>query len=225
MMARSWPIERMAPAEVGGASLAYQIRCGGCGGLAYYPLKRGVKKRTPESILQHFRGYGWDVGRTARLDRCPECLKRNPLFQQETKPMTTSQKGPAANVVALKADAPPTMTPADRQIVFARIGDFYSGHGYTQGWTDKKVGADLNVPVAWVREIRDMMFGPEGSNPLLDEFLKGQAAFEREVAIVLESRKQVCEAAERVRRSCDDLSAKARDLDVLKKRVEKEIGR
>lgn len=225
MSAREWPVARLDADADGVAPMAYRIRCGSCGALAYYPLKRGVKRRTPDSIPQHFRGYGWSVGRIARTDRCPECLKRNLLPKQETIPMTTTLKGPAANVVALKAEAPPTMTPADRQIVFARIGDFYAGHGYTQGWTDKKVAADLNVPVAWVREIRDMMFGPEGSNPLLDEFLKSQAEFEREVAIVLESRKQVCEAADRVRRSCDDLSAKARDLDVLKKRVEKEIGR
>lgn len=224
MTGRAFPVDRIGTTDTGNAALGYRIRCT-CGAVCFYPLKRGVKRRTPESIPQHFRSFGWQVGTTGRKDRCPECLKRAAPTPEETETMTTPQKGPAVNVVPLKAEPPPEMSRADRQIVFAKISDHYSGEGYCSGWTDKRVADDLNVPLAWVREIRDQFFGAEGSNPLLDDFLKAKAEFDREYQGVIEMRKRHVEEGAGLRRRFDDLDAKARDLAALAKRVEKEIGR
>lgn len=224
MSARTFPVDRIGTTDTGNAALGYRIRCT-CGAVGFYPLKRGVKRRTPESIPQHFRSYGWQVGTTDRKDRCPECQKRAATTSEETATMTTTQKGTAATVVPLKADPPPEMSRADRQIVFAKISDHYAGDGYCAGWTDKRLADDLNVPVAWVRDVRDQFFGAEGSNPLLDDFLKERAEFDRQYQGVIEMRKRHVEEGAALRRRFDDLDAKARDLSALAKRVEKEIGR
>lgn len=224
MSARTFPVDRIGTTDTGNAALGYRIRCA-CGAVCFYPLKRGVKRRRPESIPTHFRSYGWLVGTTDRKDRCPECQKRAATTPEETATMTTTQKGPVATVVPLKAEPPPEMSRADRQIVFAKISDHYTGEAYCAGWTDKRVADDLNVPLAWVREVRDQFFGAEGSNPLLDDFLKAKADFDREYMGVIEMRKRHVEEGAALRRRYDDLDGKARDLAALAKRVEKEIGR
>ena len=221
MKARAWPTERVETPE--GATMAYRIDCG-CGAVAYYPMKRGVKQRTPESIPQHFRSYGWQVGHTVRKDRCPECMKREPSRTEEKRPMPIEKK-PAANVVPLKADPPPEMSRADRQIVFAKISDVYATNGYVAGWTDRRVAEDLNVPLAWVRDVRDQFFGAEGSNPIIDEFSKAAAAFNAEWLGLMEVRKRHLAEGVSLRNRLDDLDAKAREIASLAKRVEKEIGR
>ncbi|WP_156373882.1 hypothetical protein [Rhizobium sp. Leaf386] len=144
-----------------------------------------------------------------------------------------------------KAEPPKEMTRADRRIVNEKIADVYDdgAERYSLGWTDKRVADDLGVPIAWVREERDRYFGPEGSNPLLDEFLMAQADVAASVALFQADRAalgalvdatisqvkagcaKVTEFADGIRRRGDDLDARLRDLQALARRVEKEIGR
>lgn len=80
---------------------------------------------------------------------------------------------------AVKADPPREMSRDDRRIIFAKIDEIYVGNGYQAPWTDTAVAKDLGVPAAWVAKVRDEMFGPEGSNPEIDNFLKELAGLRK----------------------------------------------
>lgn len=70
----------------------------------------------------------------------------------------------------LRAAQPKQMGIDERRIVYEKIGDVYLDPkiGYSKGWSDKRVADDLGVPPAWVREVRDTLFGPEGSEELVE---------------------------------------------------------
>jgi hypothetical protein len=48
--------------------------------------------------------------------------------------------------------------------------------GYADDWTDKAVAAHLGVPVAWITQVREEMFGPVASNAKIDAQLSEAAA-------------------------------------------------
>jgi hypothetical protein len=219
-----FPIERIDSREDGGAVRAYRITCT-CGASCFYALKRGVQRRPPESISQHFRGYGWQVGTTERKDRCPECLKRLAQPSEETKTMTTPANGAAATSAAPKADPPREMTFTERRIILTQLGEVYGSAAYLPGWTDKRVATELKYPPAWVRQLREENFGPEGSNPTLDEFLQAQAAFAADRNSAQAMAVKHFEKGKELRQLLDALDGKARAMADLAKRVEKEIGR
>ena len=88
------------------------------------------------------------------------------------------------------------------------------------------------VPRAWVTEIRETMYGPEGSNPLYDQFLAAHgeiAALHEELTTLRKDHfalaKRALESGDRVRRRCDDIDGKISELRLLAKRVEREISR
>lgn len=64
-------------------------------------------------------------------------------------------------------EAPRQMGFADRRLIMIKLEEVYLDErtGYVQPWTDQKVATDLNVPRAWVTELREQNFGPIGSNP------------------------------------------------------------
>lgn len=68
-----------------------------------------------------------------------------------------------------KAAMPAEMDKMMRRLVFSRLNELYLDEtkGYSGDWTDAKVAADLQVPVAWVAEVRDADFGPELNAELL----------------------------------------------------------
>ena len=65
--------------------------------------------------------------------------------------------------LSVKAEPPQPMTKEDRRIIFAKIDENYVDEmsGYSGDWNDEKVAKDLNVPRAWVSQIREDNFGPE----------------------------------------------------------------
>jgi len=58
---------------------------------------------------------------------------------------------------------PPEITKEDRRIIFSEIDSHYldETRGYDRDWNDERVAKSLNVPLAWVRNIREDNFGLE----------------------------------------------------------------
>lgn len=114
----------------------------------------------PEGVTARFRSKGWYVSNKEGHDICPSCL--------DARKKVSSKK--ENNVVALKpeiiVEPPREMKREDRRVIFAKIEDVYldETQGYSSGWSDKKVSADLGVPLAWVKAIREENFGSEGHN-------------------------------------------------------------
>ena len=73
---------------------------------------------------------------------------------------------------------PPQMTKEDRRIIFSEIDTHYldETRGYNKDWNDERVAKSLNVPLAWVRTIREDNFGPEKDESVDAEVEKLRAA-------------------------------------------------
>lgn len=236
MRARSFATERID--QGGAAVLAYRIDCACCGAVGYFALKRGGVPRPPRSVVIHFQAEGWRVGAAARKDACPACCRPDPAVRAPLPPVSTGETAmpdphvKTIDLVPAKADAPREPRLEDRRIINLKLSECYGDGGYATPWTDQRVADDLGVPRAWVSEIRETMYGPEGSNPLYDQFLAACAEIATAQDELMTLRKEhfelvkrAQESGDRVRRRCDDLDGKLGELRLLAKRVEKEIGR
>lgn len=96
-------------------------------------------------------------------------------------------------LVTLRADRPldlPAGTPfvertmdrEEKRILFGELDAAYQDaeHGYKPGHTDKTVADALGVPVVWVRQLREEMFGPAEGDKTLKEMA---ALLERQIAL------------------------------------------
>jgi hypothetical protein len=131
-----------------------------------------------------------------------------------------------------RAEPPRTPSIDDRRIITHKLTECYADGGYISPWTDQQVADDLGVPRAWVSEVREFSFGPEGSNPLFDQFLAACAEIQERQGEITEGRKivldmarKVAEEAARLRARCDDFDSKVRDVLAFAKRIEREVGR
>lgn len=241
-LGRTFNEEVIAIGDTGGRALAMKIVCAECGGVAYFPHQTGKTRKPPIAAQQSFQNKGWVVGKGPRKDFCP--IHAAPASRKGRADMAANGTtiDLTANVPA-RAEPPRTPSVDDRRIINLKLTECYADGGYVAPWTDQRVADDLSVPRAWVSEVREFSFGPEGSNPLFDQFLAAQAEFATDWRALGTARAEMCNAAVEadaqvkaasrkisdlaadVRRRCDDLDGKARDLSALAKRVEREIGR
>lgn len=231
---RTFPEVPIVRGEV--RAMAMQITCAHCGAVEFYAFQNGVKRKPPIAARQAFQGRGWSVGSGPRKDFCP--LHAAPASRRE-KDMSgsilpkSSVAGPSpvaicrvgAEMTQPKAEPPRQMTREDRQIIHAKLSDVYDKGSYLTPWTDARVASDLGVPRAWVSEIRDLMFGPENSNPAFDEFLTRVSDLKMAIARLDENEKAIADALAVARRQREKLLAEAEELRLLQKRIEKELGR
>lgn len=201
MNGRSFPIERID--KDGNHCLAAKIECCQCEAVAFSSSRGGLN---PKAHEQHFRGLGWSVGNGPRRDMCPECQKRKPnLKVVKMEP-------------AHKAEAPREMSREDRRIITSKLDDVYLDGKYSTPWTDAAVARDLGVPRAWVSEVRDQFFGPEGSNPEFDDFLI-------KAAPVIADLRNLHKSVHAQLEQCRAMTTRVEELERMGRRIEKEIGR
>lgn len=232
MKPRTFETERIE--REGVPLLAYRVTCSGCGAVSYFALKRGGVPRPPPSIIVHFEKEGWFVGASPRKDACPHC--RRPSAPRAVAKETITMPVPKT-IHLVASNAPRAAEPRapsldEKRLINMKLAEVYADGGYVTPWTDQRVADDLGVPRAWVTEIREGFYGPEGSNPLFDKYLAECADLVRHHAEITEERKalgelvrRATEAAAKVRTRCDELDGKIRDVQALGKRVERELGR
>lgn len=75
---------------------------------------------------------------------------------------------------------PPQMTKEDRRIIFGEIDSHYldETRGYEMDYNDGRIAKSLDVPLAWVRTIREDNFGPERGEVVNEEIEKIQKAID-----------------------------------------------
>ena len=183
---------------------AYRIVCAKCRAQDKVSSNRHLP---PDAVSRMFRVRGWSVSdRNRHHHLCPECVSgvKKPRIVQ----MSVAKPAPPAKKVA---DAPPSMTRDDRRIIFAKLNEVYVDEkvGYSQSWSDQRVANDLSVPRAWVTEIREENFGPDGAS----EEVRGVVAQAR--ALVEETRKHI-DDIERTRQAIDDLSKRIAVIETTK---------
>ena len=209
---------------------AYAITCNGCGKQEKIISSKPSGNLPVDLIAKKFGERGWNVGSRVREDRCPECVEQLKLSRKkEPAPVVRMPEMPKslplmpvvlASVAAVsstppKADTPPAMEKEDRRIIFSEIDSHYLDEtkGYSDGWTDARIATGLNVPLAWVREIREANFGPEIGTSVTEDLKKMQAAIEKGGKIV----KRMDDFAEQFEKS---LSSFRKAYEVIKKEAD-----
>lgn len=147
----------------------YQAVCGHCGVRAQVPVNSFRSSSSGEKEIdfttKKFRERGWKIGNSESQNRCPACFAsaRNAVAKRKE----AAVESPVIPIHA-KADDPKPMGRDDRRIIFEKLNEVYADEktGYSPGWTDSKVADDLGVPRAWVKQVRDEMFGPEGNEEI-----------------------------------------------------------
>lgn len=133
----------------------------------------------PDAVSSKARRAGWKVGRGPSRDRCPthaRHTRENEVNDAAKLPERTRQvldthavaKDGVVTMLAERANVPTEPAPPrvmdrdERRIVFGELDAAYQDaeHGYKAGHTDKSVAEALGVPVVWVRQLREEMFGP-----------------------------------------------------------------
>jgi hypothetical protein len=145
----------------------YSFICSSCGTTDRVgPVPYG-QNAAQSAIPKKMHERGWQLGRRERDDLCPACIanivKRKREERQEEVPMPDT-----TNVITMPPQPPAdrAMTREDKRVIYATIEQHYLSEqqGYERDWTDNRIAVDLNVPRAWVTEVRDQMFGPAGHN-------------------------------------------------------------
>ncbi|MCC2608372.1 hypothetical protein [Neorhizobium petrolearium] len=221
MSERTFPEQRI---EAGGVTaVAYRIECSSCAAVGFYPQKRIGIRRPLHSIAEHFRGMKWSVGSGARKDLCPECARRRkPKKEKVMADMTAAAKPQADNP---RAEKPREMTRDDRRIINDKLDEVYGKDCYKSPWCDAMVAKDLGVPRDWVAQVRDQFFGPEGSNPLFDEYLTARDEVERHWCDVKAAHDAVMKALDEFRPAYHAAHQSLESLRLLGRRIERELGR
>ena len=147
-----------------------QISCAAC------PIKHHHLRRGSLESDDYFRRRGWDVGHNATHDFCPECAA---AAKRKVVKMSDHKK-PEPPVAA--PDQPPVG--ADRRLVSHTIEAHWDEPNacYRVGWSDAKVQEDLGVPIAWVKQVREVDFpGSSGDDPTIAQFIAEQITVKAEM--------------------------------------------
>lgn len=105
---------------------------------------------------------GWKVPPTRKIV-CPGCVAK-------IKSINASKNKEKSNMGTLKQTTSTEIGLADRRKINVEVGLCYreDGRGYDAGHTDRSIAELLDVPVAWVAEIRAGNFGDENQNAEVD---------------------------------------------------------
>jgi hypothetical protein len=159
----------------GRSKAGYLIRCRECNKAEVIPNATHSGSLPPEVTAKKFAQKGWRVGSRVREDRCPDCIAQEMELKKKKKEPKTEEEVLSdikMEIDNVKAEAPPLMTKEDRRIIFAEIDSHYVDEmrGYEAGWDDAKVAQGLNVPMSWVRQLREDNFGPEVGESVKKDF-------------------------------------------------------
>jgi hypothetical protein len=123
-------------------------------------------------------------------------------------------------------EPPVEMGRDDRRIIFAKLDEVYlsAEQGYSSGWTDHRIAADLGVPRAWVEQVREEMFGPARDNEDIREARAELAAIRGDMTICAS---RIEALFNEVKAAKEEFAALRQRADRFEKRVgeiEKQVG-
>lgn len=129
------------------------VVCSKCGATDEAPMTSRTPL-PPDVLAKKFRRAGWVIGRNRNHDVCPRCAK------------TAAKDTSMAKTEVPKAAQPRTPTREEKRVIILELEDSYIGEdkGYVAGKSDKTVAEALDVPVGWVRDMREEFFGSLGAN-------------------------------------------------------------
>ena len=161
--------------ESAGPQGFWVLDCNRCGSEGLVPAK-GMKNTRDGGderyVAGKLRDAGWDVGNNLKKPICAECVRKDEKRRADaraTRPvLTVVQPEPSmTSVVNQSTPAPITQdvrapSPAQRRVILAKLDDHYDldHQRYRPGFSDQRLGRDLNFPHKWVADLREQIYGP-----------------------------------------------------------------
>lgn len=193
MTTRGLAYEPFVDSSDGTPRFTARFTCHGCGATA--DVVMNGHKHNPEWVAKKVREQGWeaDVWRR-RLCRCPACAKSAPRSrppvpaiddpeEETTEAMpeitTTSKPGVPNAALATVREATQEERYRIRQMLDAHFDD--AKGCYLDGYSDQKIGAELNLPWAMVTRIREAAYGPILVDPAVEQYLAAVAELEERI--------------------------------------------
>lgn len=187
----------------------WRITCCQCSRQHLWKASFGAKLAA-ELVPRKFQMMGWKIGKKPSLDLCPACVKeaRDARLSLAREKKVIPMKKEAASTtqapaLALVADPPRDMTRDERRLIFGKLDEVYldERRGYDDGWSDKRVAADLGVPRAWVAKIRDENFGADNTNIEARAAVTEAKALLARVDVIVEQAAELRKRIERIERA------------------------
>jgi hypothetical protein len=124
----------------------------GCG---YQDRIRDTVQVQGELAVAKFRQRGWRIGSSPAADLCPKCAK-----------MGRKAKPPKEKKFMATAEQPRQPTIPERRQIMEELEVHYdvAAERYMAAFSDESIASKLNVPRAWVSDIRTQLFGLHGGN-------------------------------------------------------------
>lgn len=154
-----------------GQQTGYMAACTRCRNTEFLPAS-GFKGSLPQTVIaKKFKQKGWSLGKKCL---CPTCI--NPpkieakVIEMKSAP-TLPKVPPMPQEMPVAIDAPRQMTAADKRKVFRAIDENWdeTKSRYLGAASDSHLAQTLNVPRAWVTEVREENFGKTQRNEDLDK--------------------------------------------------------
>jgi len=171
------PVVDMVRTMVGGQwRCEWRAQCDQCGAVE---TRHWGDLSDPRLAEKKFKARGWTFGKVAVCSACTAKPKHPPrqraTAQTKVSPMTDRKPNPPQ---------PRNLTIEERARVRETLEVYFDAEKgfYTDGYSDKRVGQELDLPWASVAKFRDFAFGPIRSHPLLEEIRTGIAAVEKTLA-------------------------------------------
>jgi hypothetical protein len=157
--------------NLNGTSAVFAVaHCSKCPATSDVRLGQGSSLE-PEGVAKKLRARGWTIAGTAAGDLCPRCAGRNtPLSKSQKRAAYCRIAGvPRAKPEETKvsaAEKPKAPTINDRRRIMDALEAHYDTDAgrYSKAFTDDALAATLDVPRAWVAEIRLAFFGEGAGN-------------------------------------------------------------
>lgn len=171
-------------------------------------IDRGHRQLPFDEVRRRFERDKWFVGKNEKHDQCPKCVKKH---RDERSARLKKFEKPAepqiSNVVPITQGEPVMTTTMpdrpisreDKKIINLKLHEVYMGddQGYYPPHTDHSVAKELGIPVKWVADIREEMFGPAHSNSdIEDQLAKIEAVKAEVIAVAAETQKALVEIRE-----------------------------
>jgi hypothetical protein len=104
--------------------------------------------------------------------------------------------------------APAEPTREEKRRINGKLSEIHDGKGYADAWTDSKVAEALNVPRAWVEEIREEFHGPAVNEAAAKERVRLLNELNRDVKTAAASLQGIFDALGRAETTLEGLKAR-----------------
>lgn len=219
--------ERTTVPHGDGRVRAQIVRCGieGCKEVLTF-IDAGRTYAPPEAVTGKARAAGWRVGHNPRRDRCPthngkqqEGQDMAPLPDQTREVHATHTVAKSGEVTLAERamlginEAPRVMDRDDKRLIYGELDTLYldAKQGYKPGASDQGIAESLGVPLAWVRNVREEMFGPADGDKRtkqVQELRARQAALDPKIQAITKQVTELMDEAQAIHLALKTLEGK-----------------